>query len=133
MTFNDLCGQLYFIKHLRLHNVSIHVNFHQNQFINECAREILANIPESHRFLLDEEELASLINNLEKITNTNKNITSTLYSLKKNRKIREILYGPHIYIYSTFIQIIYVCYKIVAGWETAFLETSYLLRQSTTK
>ena len=26
------------------HNVSIHVNFYQDPFINECAREIIAKI-----------------------------------------------------------------------------------------
>ena len=25
-------------------NVSIHINFHQNRFIDECARKILANV-----------------------------------------------------------------------------------------
>ena len=30
---------LYFMKNLHLH-VSIHINFYQNQFINECALKI---------------------------------------------------------------------------------------------
>ena len=39
--------------HLHLYNVivSIHVNFHKNQYMNECSRENLANIP--HIFLWD--------------------------------------------------------------------------------
>ena len=27
------------MKYLRIHNISIHMNFHQNQFINECVRK----------------------------------------------------------------------------------------------
>ena len=27
------------IKYLRINNISIHINFYQNQFINECARK----------------------------------------------------------------------------------------------
>ena len=27
------------MKYLRIHNISIHINFYQNQFINECARK----------------------------------------------------------------------------------------------
>ena len=38
---------LHFMKNLRLHNVSIHRNFYQNRFINECARKKKAKIPES--------------------------------------------------------------------------------------
>ena len=30
----------HYMKHLRLRNTSIHVNFHQNQFINEFPRKI---------------------------------------------------------------------------------------------
>ena len=45
MTFEVI---LYFLEYLRLYNDSIHVNFHQNQFINEYARENSANIPQSH-------------------------------------------------------------------------------------
>ena len=36
MTFIDLGGQTLF------NNVKIHMNFHQNQIINECAKKILA-------------------------------------------------------------------------------------------
>ena len=35
------------IKKLRLYNVSIHRNFKQNWFINECARKKTVKIPES--------------------------------------------------------------------------------------
>ena len=30
---------LYLVKNLRLYNVSIHIYFYQNRFINECARK----------------------------------------------------------------------------------------------
>ena len=36
---------LHFMKNLRLHNVSIHRNFNQNRFINECDRKRKAKIP----------------------------------------------------------------------------------------
>ena len=36
--------KLYFIKNLRLYNVSIQRNFHQNQLINECTRKKKAKI-----------------------------------------------------------------------------------------
>ena len=36
MTFEVL---LISIKYLRIHNVSIHINFYQNQFINKCVRK----------------------------------------------------------------------------------------------
>jgi len=29
------------MKNLRLNNFSIHINLHQNRFVNECARKIL--------------------------------------------------------------------------------------------
>ena len=32
-------------ENLHFHNVSIHINFHQNQVINESARKKKANIP----------------------------------------------------------------------------------------
>ena len=35
------------MKNLRFYNVSIHRNFYQNQFINECARKKKAKITES--------------------------------------------------------------------------------------
>ena len=59
MTFEVI---LYFIKYLSLYIDSIHVNFHQNWFINKCAREKLANIPQSHSpvVLWDVEELTLL-------------------------------------------------------------------------
>ena len=44
MTFEVI---LDFLNSLRLHNVSIHRDFEQNQFINECARKKKAKIPES--------------------------------------------------------------------------------------
>ena len=44
MTFEVI---LYFIKTLRLHNVSIHRNFYQNRFVNEYARKKKAKISES--------------------------------------------------------------------------------------
>ena len=33
---------------MRLYDISIQVYFHQNQYINEYARDDLANIPQSH-------------------------------------------------------------------------------------
>ena len=44
MTFEVI---LYFMKILRLHNVSIHRNFYQNRFINKYARKKKAKISES--------------------------------------------------------------------------------------
>ena len=38
------------MKYLRMHNISIHISFYQNQFINECAKKIKAKIPESQSF-----------------------------------------------------------------------------------
>ena len=35
------------MKNLLLYNVSIYLNFYQDKFINECARNILAKITES--------------------------------------------------------------------------------------
>ena len=49
---------------LRLHNVSIHRNFHQNQFINECARSFLWDIEEL-TFLIIQETVNKLINKIE--------------------------------------------------------------------
>ena len=44
--FNLINGQIglthVFTKNKHPHIVSIHINFHQNHFINECARKILA-------------------------------------------------------------------------------------------
>ena len=52
MTFEVI---LHFMKTLRLYNVSIHISFHQNWFINECAvRKKLKSF-----FLLDIKELNS--------------------------------------------------------------------------
>ena len=44
MTFEVI---LYFMNNFCLHNVSIHRNFDQNQFINEYARKKKAKISES--------------------------------------------------------------------------------------
>ena len=44
MTFEVI---IYFIKNLRLHNVSIHRNFYQNWFINEYDIKKKAKISES--------------------------------------------------------------------------------------
>ena len=65
-----LCGMwmtleviLHLINNLRLHYVGIHINFHQNWFINDCARKILAIVSV---FLWDVEELTFLeINDIE--------------------------------------------------------------------
>ena len=38
------------MKYLRIYNISIHINFYQNRFINECARKLKAKIPESQSF-----------------------------------------------------------------------------------
>ena len=60
MTFEVI---LYFMKNLRLHNVSIHRKFYQNRFINEYGRKKKAKISESRShgitefFLRDIEEL----------------------------------------------------------------------------
>ena len=42
------------MKYLHLHNIRIYLNFHQNQFINECAGKIKAKIPVSqfHSFFV---------------------------------------------------------------------------------
>ena len=47
MTFEVI---IYFMKNLRLYNVSIHRNFYQNRFINEYARKKKAKISESWSF-----------------------------------------------------------------------------------
>ena len=47
MTFEVI---LYFMKNLRLYNVSIHRIFYQNRFINEYARKKKAKIPEFPSF-----------------------------------------------------------------------------------
>ena len=31
------------IKYLSMHNISIHINFYKNRFINECVRRIFLN------------------------------------------------------------------------------------------
>ena len=31
------------MKYLHIHNISIHINFYQNRFINECVRRIFLN------------------------------------------------------------------------------------------
>ena len=55
------------IKYLRIHNVSIHINFYQNRFINECVRKIFLNSRKDRskdgktEFFLDVEELTFLI------------------------------------------------------------------------
>ena len=33
-------------------NISIHINFYQTRFINECVKKIKAKIPESHSFTI---------------------------------------------------------------------------------
>ena len=40
------------MKKLWLHNVSIHIDFYQNRFINEYARKKKAKITESQSFLV---------------------------------------------------------------------------------
>ena len=40
------------MKYLRINNISIHINFYQNRFINECYRKIKSKIPEFHIFLV---------------------------------------------------------------------------------
>ena len=42
------------MKYLRNHNISIHINFYQNRFINECARKKKAKIPEFRSFTVSE-------------------------------------------------------------------------------
>ena len=48
MTFEVI---LHFKKNMRHLNVSIHRNYYQNQFINECARKEKDKISESHIFV----------------------------------------------------------------------------------
>ena len=38
------------MKYLCIHDISIHINFHQNQFINEYVRKIKAKIPDPQSF-----------------------------------------------------------------------------------
>ena len=47
-TFKNLRGHIYFMKNMRLLDVSIHVYFHQYQYIKKYASENLANIQQSH-------------------------------------------------------------------------------------
>ena len=49
MTFEVI---LYFMKDLCLYNVSIHINFYQNQSINKYARKKKAKISESRSILV---------------------------------------------------------------------------------
>ena len=54
------------MKYLRIHNVSTHINFYQNRFINECVRKTFLKFPERKDgkpefFLWDVEELTFLI------------------------------------------------------------------------
>ena len=52
------------MKYLRIHNVSIHINFYQNRFINECVRKTFHKFPYRRKyedFLRDVEELTFLI------------------------------------------------------------------------
>ena len=49
MTFKVI---IYFMKNLRLHNVSIHNFFYQNRLINEYVRKKKAKISESRSFLV---------------------------------------------------------------------------------
>ena len=58
MTFKVI---LNLIKNVCILNVSIHINFYENQFINECARKKKAKILEFQSFLLDVEDLTFLI------------------------------------------------------------------------
>ena len=51
---------LYFIKKMRLHNVSFHINFYQNWFINKYASRKKAKISESRSFQWDIEKLMFL-------------------------------------------------------------------------
>ena len=44
MTFEVI---VYEIQNLHLYIVSFHLNFHQNRFINECARKEKAKIPKN--------------------------------------------------------------------------------------
>ena len=49
VTLYDIWGDTLFYGNLHLHNVIIHRNSSQNQFINECARKNLAKIPEGRK------------------------------------------------------------------------------------
>ena len=46
VTFCDL-------QYWRIHNVSICINFHQNQFINECVRKNFLKFPERQMIFCD--------------------------------------------------------------------------------
>ena len=52
---------LQFMKNARLYIVSIHRNFYQNQFINECARKKKAKILESQKCNFFDKSTTSLI------------------------------------------------------------------------
>ena len=45
LTFNDLRSKTLFNEKFKFRKVSNHINFYQNWFINECARNGLAKIP----------------------------------------------------------------------------------------
>ena len=87
MTFHDLWGHTFKIKYLCIHNISIHINFYQNQFRNESVRKNFLKFPERRSFLWDVEELTLLIrfdwiNHQRKLTyleifKSSENITAT--------------------------------------------------------
>ena len=70
VTFNDLEVILIYIKYLHIHDISIHINFYQNWFINECVMKNFLKFSERQTwrrkdvktefFLWDVEELTFL-------------------------------------------------------------------------
>jgi hypothetical protein len=76
MTFKVI---LYFMKDLRLLNVSIHRIF-KNLLIIECARKKKAKIPESPSFLWDIEEFTFLmINKIKLLVGYEKHINTFIF------------------------------------------------------
>ena len=47
---------IHFMKNLRLCNVSIHIHFYLNRFINECGRKIKAKTLESQSFTVSQSQ-----------------------------------------------------------------------------
>ena len=78
---------------LNLHNVSVHTNFHQNWFVNECARNIFAKI--------------SLLRNYVKMkfyVEMKKNLSSykNPISFSNTLKIYVKLHNHQLYVYALY-------------------------------
>ena len=73
------------MKYLRIYNISIHINFYQNQFINECVRKNFLKFSEGRKdvkterrkdgvFLLVVEELTFLIRGMTVVRGLRKGV-----------------------------------------------------------